>query len=54
MCSRGENVVLGFLTDGCEVGVKILEAEREVVDKDLIKKLAASDTKYNFLLRYKV
>ncbi|XP_071089938.1 uncharacterized protein [Haliotis cracherodii] len=49
----GESVVLGFLTDGCEVGVSILEAEREMVDKDLIKKLAASDTKYNFLLRYK-
>ncbi|XP_046549530.1 LOW QUALITY PROTEIN: uncharacterized protein LOC124259432 [Haliotis rubra] len=28
-----ESVVLGFLTDGCEVGVRILEAEREVVAK---------------------
>ncbi|XP_041376029.1 uncharacterized protein LOC121388655 isoform X2 [Gigantopelta aegis] len=50
---NGNPVVLGFLTDGSEVAVKVMDGTRMTVNKEVVKQLAQSDMNFNFLLRYK-
>ena len=55
MCSGCHPLVLGFLTDGSEVGVLALDRSHHTLDTRLMATVAAdSEPDLHFILRYKV